>query len=353
MNTSYSKSSNSESQQLAPRMEALGQSEVFLDFQERLSRASRINRPVLLIGERGTGKELAANRLHRLSSRWEGPLVTLNCAALTATLIESELFGHEAGAFTGADKIRHGRFELAHGGSLFLDEIGNMPLQVQEKVLRVVEYGSFERVGGSSPVRVDVRIIGATNTHLPDLCNEGTFKRDLLDRLSFDVLYVPPLRKRKEDILLLANHFASRMAFELNWEEMPEFSDESIMELESHDWPGNIRELKNVVERAVYLADSPLIEEIIFNPFQEPDTEQEVRDEYREQEHERDQEENQRPVEIDRPLPEMIQKLELDCIRQALREAQYNQKQAAKLLGVTYHQFRWLYRKYKEDLETL
>src|SRR5215475_5228277 len=173
--------------------EALGQSEAFLAFQERLSRVARVNRPVLCLGERGTGKELAVSKLHYLSPRWQGPLVALNCAALSPALIESELFGHEEGAFTGATRRRAGRFEAAHGGTLFLDEIAQIPLEVQEKILRVVEYGMFERVGSSQPIQTDVRIVGATNADLMALAAAGRFIRDLLDRLSFDVLFLPPL----------------------------------------------------------------------------------------------------------------------------------------------------------------
>jgi len=195
-----------------PITEALGQSEPFLDFQERLSRVAPVNRPVLLVGERGTGKELAASRLHFLSNRWQGPLVALNCAALSPTLIESELFGYERGAFTGAQQRRVGRFEAADEGTLFLDEIGTIPLEVQEKILRVVEYGTFERVGSPQSVEVDVRIIAATNADLGGLVERGRFKQDLLDRLSFEVLCLPPLRDRREDILLLARHFAAAMA---------------------------------------------------------------------------------------------------------------------------------------------
>ena len=252
--------------------EALGQSEVFLEFQERLSLVAQVNRPVLVIGERGTGKELAAARLHYLSSRWEGPFVTLNCATLSPALIEAELFGHEAGAFTGATKQRMGRFEAAHNGTLFLDEIGQIPLEAQEKILRAVEYGNFERVGSSQPIAVDVRIIGATNADLKALAAEGKFKPDLLDRLSFEVLFLPPLRERREDIFLLANHFAVRMAFELGKEDVPQFSDTALALLDSYAWPGNIRELKNVVERAVYRAANPVIHEsdIVLDPFQSP-----------------------------------------------------------------------------------
>ena len=242
-----------------PTTEALGESEVFLEFRERLSRVAQVDRPVLLIGERGTGKELAVSKLHYLSPRWQGPLVALNCAALTPTLIESELFGHEKGAFTGAIQRRKGRFETASEGTLFLDEIGAIPIEVQEKILRVVEYGIFEQVGSSEPIRADARIIGATNADLPAITAEGQFKNDLLDRLSFEVLFLPPLRERKGDILLLANHFAARMAFELGREEVPEFSEEATETLEGYTWPGNVRELKNVVERAVYRGDSALI----------------------------------------------------------------------------------------------
>ena len=231
--------------------EALGQSEPFLDFQEKLSRVAPVNRPVLLLGERGTGKELAASRLHYLSKRWQGPLVTLNCSALSPTLIEAELFGYEKGAFTGAEKTRVGRFEAAHNGTLFLDEIGAIPMIAQEKILRVVEYGFFERVGSSAPTEVDVRIVCATNADLPAMADRGEFKRDLLDRLSFEVIFLPPLRHRGEDILLLANHFAARMAFELGHPETPFFSRQAETALQNHTWEGNVRELKNVVERAV------------------------------------------------------------------------------------------------------
>ncbi|MDY0372447.1 MAG: sigma 54-interacting transcriptional regulator, partial [Sphaerochaetaceae bacterium] len=181
----------------------LGESEVFLNFQQTLSRAAKVNRSVLVVGERGSGKELAAIRLHYLSPRWQHALVTVNCAALPPSLIETELFGYEAGAFTGATKTRKGRFEEAEGGTLFLDEIGLIPLEVQEKILRVVEYGTFERVGSSKTHESDVRIVGATNTNLLTLCAVGKFKEDLLDRLSFEVLFLPPLRARGDDIILL------------------------------------------------------------------------------------------------------------------------------------------------------
>jgi psp operon transcriptional activator len=320
--------------------DALGQSEPFLAFQRLLSRVAKVNRPVLLIGERGTGKELAASRLHFLSPRWEAPLVALNCAALAPTLIESELFGHEEGAFTGANKKRLGRFELAHGGTLFLDEIGNIPLETQEKILRVVEYGSFERVGGNRSVQVDVRLIGATNADLIRLAEEGRFKHDLLDRLSFEVLILPPLRERRGDILLLANFFASRMAHELGWEEVPSFSEEAEKVLEDYPWPGNIRELKNVVERAVYRSDSPVISEIRINPFGPslPMPPPEIPP----------------PPSVPGPaLPpkrafaQSVQEFERQLLNEALSRTGGNQRQAAENLGLSYDQFRWLYRKYR------
>jgi psp operon transcriptional activator len=182
--------------------EALGRSEAFLAFQERLASVAAVERPVLILGERGTGKELAARRLHYLSRRWNAPLVTLHCAALAPTLIEAELFGHEAGAFTGATTRRAGRFEVASGGTLALDEIGRIPFETQVKILRVVEYGDFERVGGSSPVHVDARIVGITNADLPALVREGRFLGDLLDRLSFEALVLPYLLSRSSRRLL-------------------------------------------------------------------------------------------------------------------------------------------------------
>src|SRR5262245_55234060 len=326
--------------------EALGQSEAFLEFQERLSRVAQVNRPVLLIGERGTGKELAVSRLHYLSQRWQGPLVALNCAALSPTLIEAELFGHEEGAFTGATRRRLGRFEVAHGGTLFLDEIGQIPMEAQEKILRVVEYGTFERVGSAQPIQVDVRIVGATNADLTALAAAGRFKRDLLDRLSFEALFLPPLRERGEDILLLANHFAARMAFELGRTEVPSFSDEAVAALERYPWPGNVRELKNVVERAVYRAEAALITEIIFDPFRPAVVNDLPVAEPRRQAQLSAAAPPVAAARLDKPFTEAVQELEIQLLRQALQEARYNQRKAAQLLGLTYHQFRALYRKY-------
>ena len=250
----------------------VGQSTAFLDAIERASLAASLSRPVLVIGERGTGKELVAERLHHLSPRWDGPLVALNGAALPENLIDAELFGYEAGAFTGAQKSRAGRFEDADGGTLFLDEIGTLSAAAQERLLRVVEYGEMTRLGSNKPVQVDVRVVGATNEDLPALVDQGRFRADLLDRLSFEVITLPPLRVRAEDILILAEHFARRMAIEIGWHDWPGFAPEARKALKSYPWPGNVRELKNAVERAVYRWGDPVspIEQIPFDPFDSP-----------------------------------------------------------------------------------
>jgi psp operon transcriptional activator len=320
----------------------LGESEVFLDFQNQLSRAATVNRSVLLVGERGSGKEIAARRLHFLSQRWQQNLVTVNCAALPPSLIETELFGYEQGAFTGAQKTRKGRFEEAEGGTLFLDEIGIIPLEVQEKILRVVEYGTYERVGSSVTHETNVRIIGATNADLPQLCKEGKFKEDLLDRLSFEVLFLPPLRKRGDDILLLANYFAAKMALECGRQDMPILSDQVSEMLLSYPWPGNVRELKNVIERAVYRSDGQLIEQLTLDPFENPYREENIAGC------------NQREI-AEKPLDlsqyELAkQELDLIYLREALKIAKGNQKEAAKRLSLTYDQLRGLYRKFQDRI---
>jgi psp operon transcriptional activator len=330
----------------SPR-EALGQSEPFLDFQERLSRVAPVDRPVLLLGERGTGKELAANRLHFLSKRWQGPFVTLNCATLAPSLIEAELFGHEKGAFTGAERRKTGRFEAADGGTLFLDEIGSIPLEAQEKILRVVEYGSFERVGSSTPIEVDVRIVGATNVDLAVLAERQDFKRDLLDRLSFEVLFLPPLRCRGEDIMVLANHFATRMAYELGRSDIPGFTAAAVAALEGYSWKGNVRELKNVVERAVYRADSGDIDEVVFDPFVSPYAPLPATPEGSPCERE---EQSSPPATAPLSLDRMIADLEIRMMRKTLAASRHNQRRAAAQLGLTYDQWRGKLRKYGPDL---
>src|SRR6187549_1494461 len=242
----------------SPDLPALiGESPAFQAMLEHVSKAAPLNKSTLVIGERGTGKELVAARLHYLSRRWDRSFVKLNCGALAETLLESELFGHEAGAFTGADRRHVGRFELADDGTLFLDELATIPQRMQEKILRVIEYGEFERVGGSETLRVDVRIIGATNEDLPGLARAERFRRDLLDRLAFDVITVPPLRARREDILTLAEHFAVNVSAELKRAYFPGFAPAAREALLAYDWPGNVRELKNAVERSIYRSTDP------------------------------------------------------------------------------------------------
>ena len=228
----------------APMQPIIGEAPPFLEMLEHVSRAAPLSKPVLVVGERGTGKELVASRLHYLSERWDQPLVKVNCAALTESILESELFGHEAGAFTGAVKAHVGHFERADGGTLILDELATITLRMQEKILRVIEYGELQRVGGTETVRVDVRIVGSTNADLPKLAADGKFREDLLDRLAFDVITIPPLRERTEDIMSLAHAFAVNMVSELRLELFPGFSARAVSTLLRHRWPGNVRELK-------------------------------------------------------------------------------------------------------------
>ena len=250
----------------------IGEAPAFREMLAHISLAAPLNRPVLVIGERGTGKELVASRLAYLSQRWDKPFIKLNCAVLGEALLDSELFGHEAGAFTGATRRRPGRFELADGGTLFLDEIATASMAVQEKLLRVIEYGTFERVGGNDPQQVDVRVVAATHADLPALVRADRFRADLLDRLAFDVVPVPPLRARAEDIPLLAGHFALRMTRELGRELFAGFAPEAMAALKGHDWPGNVRELRNAVERSVYRMENPQkpMARIVLDPFPKP-----------------------------------------------------------------------------------
>ncbi|HGF0769665.1 TPA: phage shock protein operon transcriptional activator [Kluyvera georgiana] len=315
----------------------LGEANRFIEVLEQVSRLAPLNKPVLIIGERGTGKELIANRLHYLSSCWQGPFISLNCAALNENLLDSELFGHEAGAFTGAQKRHPGRFERADGGTLFLDELATAPMLVQEKLLRVIEYGELERVGGSQPLQVNVRLVCATNADLPQLVEEGAFRADLLDRLAFDVVLLPPLRERQSDIMLMAEHFAIQMCRELKLPLFPGFTDRARDTLLHYRWPGNIRELKNVVERSVYRhgsIDEPL-DDIIIDPFRRQPA---IADEP--------------ATEITGPaLPLNLRQFQLeqekDLLQQSLQQARFNQKNAAELLGLTYHQLRALLKKHQ------
>ena len=328
----------------------VGQSAAFLDAIERASAAAALNRPVLVIGERGTGKELIAERLHRLSARWSGPLVTMNCAALAETLIEAELFGHEAGAFTGATRAREGRFEEADGGTLFLDELATLSAGAQERLLRAVEYGEVTRIGANKPIRVDVRIVAATNEHLPALVDKGRFRADLLDRLAFEVVTLPPLRAREGDVAVLADFYGRRMAAELGWKAWPGFAREAQAQLDGYDWPGNVRELRNVVERAVYRwpdEDAP-VATVAFDPFASPwamATAPTARAEA--------------PVEV-KSMPQAAPaalppvsdlRAAVDAHERAILEAtlarcRFNQREAAKALSLSYDQLRHALRRH-------
>ncbi|OIM99993.1 phage shock protein operon transcriptional activator [Idiomarina sp. MD25a] len=353
-----------------PSDNLIGQSNSFIEVLEHVSQVAPLSKPILIIGERGTGKELIAARCHYLSQRWDQKYVTLNCASLNDNLLESELFGHESGAFTGASKRHEGRFERADGGSLFLDELANTSMLVQEKLLRVIEYGEFERVGGTRPIKVDTRLIAATNEDLPSLAAAGKFRHDLLDRLAFDVITLPPLRHRREDIMILAEHFAINMARELEYELFSGFSERAKRALLDYDWPGNVRELKNVIERSVYRTGNGHIPvtEIIFDAFDSP---------FRPQSHTPLRETSSTPVTQPEPshgsnddethadqdvsdtaphrinlenpidLKEQSQQFEIQLLTEALKLCQYNQKRTAKHLGLTYHQLRGYLKKYQ------
>ena len=319
----------------------IGEARVFREALARLSLLAPLDRPVLVVGERGTGKELFAARLTYLSPRWQRPFIKLNCAALADNLLDSELFGHEAGAFTGATRRRIGRFEQADRGTLFLDEIANAALAVQEKILRVIEYGTFERVGGNAVHTVDVRVVAATNADLPALAAAGRFRPDLLDRLAFDVVTIPPLRERGEDIPLLSEHFARRMSRELGREFFAGFTPRALASLVAYPWPGNVRELKNVVERSVYRATEPEkpLDDIVFDPFAAP---------------------GRRPSPAGvgaaacmaaEPAPSgdflsRVRSYERKLLAAALAANRFNQRKTAAALGLGYHQLRRYLKKH-------
>jgi len=348
----------------------IGESSSFMALIEQVSLVAPISKPVLVIGERGTGKELIASRLHYLSTRWDQPFIKLNCSAISESLLETELFGHESGAFTGANKRHIGRFELADKGTLFLDELANASLAVQEKLLRVIEYGEFERVGGNKTVNVDVRIVAATNEDLPTLANQGKFRADLLDRLAFEVLTIPPLRARKSDILILANHFALDMTRELKRELFSGFGAMAKQALYEYSWPGNVRELKNVIERNLYRTpEDEMVNRIQFDPFESPyrlsdhsisnsQSKTDIENQSLETASFEDSRGSQYPIpEIDNnmttslvnfpiDLKQQMNDLETQTIQSAMKEAKFNQKVCAELLGLTYHQFRGYLKKY-------
>jgi psp operon transcriptional activator len=313
----------------------VGEAPAFRAALARVSQLAALDRPALVVGERGTGKELVAARLTLLSPRWDKPFVKLNCATLAESLLDSELFGHEAGAFTGAVRRRLSRFEIADGGTLFLDEIATASLAVQEKILRVIEYGSFERVGSNETHHVDVRIVAATNVDLPALAESGGFRSDLIDRLAFDVVTIPPVRERTEDIPLLAEHFGRGMTRELGREAFHGFTSAALDRLVGHRWPGNVRELKNVVERSLYrwrYPDAP-IDEVVFDAFASP----------------------HRPVPPAAPPPPpttaaepppagdflgRVAAYEQKLLGDALAANHFNQRRTAAALGLTYDQLR-------------
>ncbi len=331
----------------------IGQSTAFLDAVERASRAAPTSRPVLVVGERGTGKELIAERLHRLSPRWGEPLVTLNCAALPETLIEAELFGHEAGAFTGATRARVGRFEEADRGTLFLDELATLSMAAQERLLRAVEYGEVTRIGASRPMQVDVRIVAATNEHLPRLAEQGKFRADLLDRLSFEVITLPPLRVREGDVVVLAEYFGTRMASELGWQGWPGFSETALSLLEFYAWPGNVRELRNVIERAVYRWDewNGAVDVVVFDPFDSPWRPEAAAPEARAPSASPPSASVAEPANDDAldqitNLRGAVDAHEKAILTRALSRHRHNQRRTAQNLGLTYDQLRHCLRKH-------
>ncbi len=304
------------------RYEVVGESESFLGVIEEARRIARVPRPVLIRGERGTGKELVAAYIHYHSDRAEKAFVTVNCAAFHGNLLESELFGHEKSAFTGADRRKIGRFEQADGGTLFLDEIGNMAQDFQEKILRVLEYQKFERVGGTETIETDVRVVAATNADLETMMKEGRFRPDLYDRLSFKELRIPPLRDRHGEVPLLVEHFRRRISAEIPWVAERQFTEGAMKVLGRYPWPGNVRQLKNIVERLLCAGDDPKI-----------DTREVARElEDREQ--------------SAGGFKERIEALERQLVLDALLRCGGNQRAAAEDLDLTYDQLRHLYKKY-------
>jgi len=304
------------------RYKMVGRSALFQEVLAQARRLASIPRPCLIRGERGTGKELLAAYIHHESRRREGPFITVNCAAIPPTLFESEMFGYEKGAFTGATSDKMGRFEMAHRGTLFLDEVANMPLDLQAKILRVIEYQRFERVQGTRTIEVDIRIIAATNAQLEEMMQQGRLRRDFYDRLAFDTIIVPPLRERPEDIQPLVEHFVREIVKEVPGLQPKRVTAEAMAKLKSYSWPGNVRELKNAVERAVCFSLQEVIgpEDIYLTP---PEAET-----------------------YNGNFKEKVEKFQRGLLLEALAQAKYNQKKAAAELGLSYDQFRHWYRKF-------
>ncbi|PYQ10985.1 MAG: hypothetical protein DMH00_09505 [Acidobacteria bacterium] len=293
----------------------VGDSRVMKEIFNTIEKVAGSNATVLIVGETGTGKELIAEAIHSHSPRRDCNFVKMNCASLTDTLLESELFGHEKGAFTGAERQRIGRFELANEGTLFLDEVGNMSPSTQAKVLRAIQEQEFERVGGNRTIRVDVRIIAATNVDLPAAIAEGRFREDLFYRLNVVNVQVPPLRQRPEDILPLARHFVIKFGHELK-RPVKDFTHEAVEMLVRHDWPGNVRELENTIERAVLMTESGTIAESDLSILRRRNGSGEM------------------PALVDPSLLN-LEVLEKQAVLEALKRSNWVQKEAAKLLGVS------------------
>ncbi len=326
---------------LSNKKAMLGESPLMLDLSDQISRIAPLNKPVLVLGERGTGKELVAERIHFLSKRWDQQFLKVSCASMNDNLLDSDLFGHEVGAFTGAVKRHLGRFERAEAGTLFLDEIATCSTQVQEKLLRIVEYGEYERLGGQHTLQADVRLVAATNADLQKMSEKNEFRADLLDRLAFDVIHIPPLRYRQEDVLILAENFAVSMCFELERQYFSGFTENAKSQMLEYGWPGNVRELRNAVERTVYRQESvdESINELVLDPFKASWL----------QANESFSIGAQLPVEGigESGLSDQVEALEQQLLLDALKAARFNQKQAAEKLNLTYHQLRSQLRKHK------
>lgn len=309
----------------------IGKSKPMLNIYDLIRKVSQSKASVLITGPSGTGKELIANAIHYNSPRKDRPFVSINCGALTETLLESELFGHEKGAFTGAVSMKKGRFELADGGTLFLDEVGVMTPSLQVKLLRVLQEMEFERVGGTRTIKVDVRILSASNKDIKEDVAQGLFREDLFYRLNVIHIEVPSLRERGEDIRLLVNHFIEKYG-EDQGKERIELSPESWKCLYSYSWPGNIRELENVIERAVVLNSGGVI-----GPEDLPDYfsgEEQVLD-------------IDRFIHLGAPLQKTLEQIEEKLIRRALKECNNVQAQAAERLGITRHTMNYKINKYE------
>ena len=309
------------------RYRIIGNSAKFRRILQQAQTVAPIPRPALIVGEPGTGKELVAAAIHYGGARKDRPFVKVNCAALADQLLQSELFGHEKGAFTGATSARPGKFEAASGGTIFLDEIGNTTPEFQQNILRAIEYGEIQRVGSAVPISsTDVRVIAATNADLETEIAEGRFRRDLYDRLRFEVLRLPPLRERREDIPPLAHYFVAQIVEEVPGLQKREFSDSAMEHLMAYRWPGNVRELKFAVERAACVARGSAIEPGDLPP--------EVA------------QHAPASVGLSSGFEAQVRSFELGLLRRVLHDVSWNQGKAADQLKLSYDQFRHLYRKY-------